>query len=459
MKFGGTSVRNKEAIERVVSIVRSRLSEKPLVVVSALAKVTRLLCQIAEEAESRHPSEVEGLLASLRDRHTSLAAELLAGSDENSGRNSLLTECLSRVNALCDSLTDFVRGVCQIGELSPRSYARIVSTGELLSSVIVSAAMNARGISCGWLDARDMVVTDSDYMSAAPDLAATEANVKRIVPEASKGVSVLLTQGFIASSAEGYVSVLGFEGSDYSAAIFGMALDAARVEIWTDVDGIRSADPRVVPDTERIARVSYEEASEMAFLGARVLHPLTIEPARKRNIPVCVLNSMNPSCAGSVVTGEKVESGPKTVSSRDDVDYLEIRSGKIMGVSAMMSAVFREICAAAVRICLVCASESLLSITMESGQPGAEAFVASLRKMFDVTLYRDKAQISVVGKDAVLVPGLADNMLHSAEKVYMMSQSPSLLSSSIVIDRENMEKAVTSLHRALFGKQPGTASE
>lgn len=453
MKFGGTSVRDKEAIERVTDIVRGRLRDKPLVVVSALAKVTRLLCLMAEEARARHSAEVDNLLASLRDRHTALAAELLSGecaAATGASDEQLLTDCFSRVNTICDDLAEFVRGVCRIGELSQRSYARIVSTGEILSSVIVSAALNARGVSCGWLDAREMIVTDAEYMSAAVDLAATEANVRRIVPEASKGVAVLLTQGFIASSADGSPSVLGFEGSDYSAAIFGMALGAERVEIWTDVDGIRSADPRIVPDTRRIAGVSYEEASEMALLGARVLHPLTTLPARKKNIPICVLNSMNPSCEGSFVTRDAEQAGPKAVAVRDDVIYLEVRSGGSAGVSALLCAVCGEAEAKAVRTCLVSVSDSLLCLTVESGKAGTEAFVEAVSGRFDVIVYRDKAQVSVIGKDVVLVPGLADKMLSCARRIYMMVNSPSLLSSSIVIDKNEVAAAASALHKALF---------
>ena len=277
MKFGGTSVRNKEAIERVISIVSNRMSENPLVVVSALSKVTRLLCEICKEAEAQHVDKVNELLADLRERHVSLAESLLSGGD-----GSRLEKCVADMGSVLDSLSEFAHGVCCIGELSPRSYARIVSTGEILSSMIIAAAMNESGLATRWLDARKMILTDCNYMSASPDLTTTEANVKRLVSEASKGVSVIITQGFIASASDGATSVLGFEGSDYSAAIFGMALDASRVEIWTDVDGIRSADPRIVSDTVCIREVSYDEASEMAFLGARVLHPLTIEPAGKR---------------------------------------------------------------------------------------------------------------------------------------------------------------------------------
>lgn len=446
MKFGGTSVKDKNAIERVISIVRGRMADKPLVVVSALAKVTRVLCGIAEEAEAQHLKEVDELLDSLRDRHTSLAVELLSGNPE------ILNNCVSEVNAVLDSLTDFAHGVCQIGELSPRSYARIVSTGEVLSSKIVAAAMNVYGLSCRWLDARKMIVTDCSYMSAVPDLAATEANVKRFVPEAAKGVSVVLTQGFIASSVEGSPSVLGFEGSDYSAAIFGMALDADRIEIWTDVDGIQSADPRKIADTHRIDRVSYDEASEMAYLGARVLHPLTIEPARRRNIPVHVLNSMSPDAPGSVVTHECADVGPKTVAVKDDIDYLEITSPKIVGVTAMFAGVFNAAETNAVKVVLAAASESKVGVTLESGQSGFEAFVQQLRKKFEVMVYKDKAEISVVGNAVVTAPGLVDKMTAAASgaNVYMMSQSPSMLSISIVVDRSAAVDIAGRIHKVIF---------
>ena len=445
MKFGGTSVKDKEAIERVISIVRERMADKPLVVVSAMAKVTRLLCSIADEAEAQHVENVESLMKSLRDSHTETAKSLLEGSGE------LLDECLAYIGVICDSLSSFVSGVCQIGELSPRSYARIVSTGELLSSTIVAASMSARGLDCRWLDARKMIITDNEYMSASPDMAATEANVKRLVQEASKGVSVVLTQGFIASSAEGWASVLGFEGSDYSAAIFGMALDAERIEIWTDVDGIQSADPHIVQCTRRITEVSYEEASEMAFLGARVLHPLTIEPARRKNIPVVVLNSKSPECEGSVVTYREVALGPKSIAVKSDIDYLEIRSEKIIGVSAMLAGIFGIVAENKVKVTLSAVSESAAGLTMDSFQPGFESMLMALRERFNVMVYRDKAEISVIGRDITLMPGIMEDMRQAADgKIYMTAQSPSRLSASMVVDRVVAEGVTKRLHKKIF---------
>ena len=275
MKFGGTSVQDEEAIRRVISIVRGRLSQHPLVVVSALAKVTRLLGEIASEAESQHEEKVKELLLQLSERHFGLAKALLSSSP------GLLDECLGDVRKHIQGLETFVGGVCQIGELSPRSHARVISMGEILSSTIISYAFNAEGISCKWIDARRMVTTDDNYLNARPDMSVTEANVKRIIGLESNGTDIILTQGFVASTAAGATSVLGFEGSDYSAAIFGMALEAERVEIWTDVDGIRTTDPRLLDGTKKIDAISYEEAAEMAAMGARVLHPLTIEQGRR----------------------------------------------------------------------------------------------------------------------------------------------------------------------------------
>lgn len=447
MKFGGTSVRNREAIQRVIGIVKGRLPQKPVVVVSALAGVTRLLCTMAEEAGMQHRDNVDGLLSDLRSRHEDLVKELVGENEEISA------SCLARIDEIIDSLRDFVNGICMIGELSPRSYASIVSTGEVLSSTIVSAAMNAFGISCRLADARKMIVTDCNYMAARPDLEASAMNIRRTMSVEAKGVSVVLTQGFIASSVVGSVSVLGFEGSDFSAAIFGMALGVDKVEIWTDVDGIRSADPRLVPDTVRISKVSYDEASEMAFLGARVLHPLTVEPARRSNIPVVVLNSMNPDCPGTEVTLEGGGLGPKSVAVRDDVAFFRIASRRPVGLTSIMSEVYRAASESRLNVLLTAGSESEVTLTAVYAEGICERFVSLLEERFDVSVFRDKAQISVIGEGVAVSPRVAEALLKSESTVRMTVQSPSLRSSSIVVDKEDIPIAMTRIHSAVFGKK------
>ncbi|MGN0202484.1 MAG: aspartate kinase [Candidatus Cryptobacteroides sp.] len=445
MKFGGTSVQDEEAIGRVISIVGSRLKEKPLVVVSALARVTKLLCTIAEESEAQHEDAVRAALSQLRERHFNLARTLL------NERPDLLENCLRDLEDRIARLERFAVGVCQIGELSRRSEARIISTGELLSSTIISYAFNARGISCHWVDARRMIITNDNYMSARPDLEITEANVKRIIGMESKGVDLVITQGFIASTPEGSTAVLGFEGSDYSAAIFAMALSASRVEIWTDVDGIRSADPRLVGNTRRIEALSYEEAAEMASMGARVLHPLTIEPARKKNIPIVVLNSRNPECKGSTVLRcDEAPDGPKSVASRSGILYIKVTSPKMEGVTAMLGRVFAPLYANRVPVTLAKATESEVYLVLPEEVDGLAPSLKSFESWADVTVYRDKALISVIGRNIVGLEGLGDKVIETSGKVYVANVSANMLSENFVIDTERLEDTLAGIHDYIF---------
>ena len=445
MKFGGTSVQDEEAIGRVISIVRSRLSEKPLVVVSALARVTRLLCAVADEAGQQNEEKVRELLVQLRERHFSLAANLLSGSPE------LLGECNRDIETLISGVANFVGGVCQIGELSPRSEARIISVGELLSSTIISYAFNASGITCHWIDARRMITTDDNYLSARPDLQVTEANVKRIVGMESRGTDLMITQGFVASTGKGATTVLGFEGSDYSAAIFGMALNAERVEIWTDVDGIRTADPRVIHDTRKIDVISYEEAAEMAAMGARVLHPLTIEPARKRNIPIRVLNSSNPSCEGSlVVRSDEAPDGPKSVAFRDGILFIRIASDKLEGVCSMLGKVSGALFARRIPVTMAKATESEVYLVIPEEWDGLEDALDEIAAWASVTVYRDKAFISVVGRNITSSEGLGDKVISVAGKVHLADVGANLMSESFVIDRERLQPTLEAVHGFIF---------
>ena len=283
MKFGGTSVANFEAITRTIFIIGGKLDQKPVVVVSALSKVTDLLYRISDAAASKDSSLTKELLAELRLRHVNLACELLA-------QNPVQKEsAITRVNAICDELDALANAVCAVGELSDRNKAIIISNGELLSSTIICFAMNAKGIRTNWIDARKMMVTNDAYLKGEPIESEIVERVPGMIADAYKGMDAVITQGFIATNLKGEQTVLGRGGSDYSASLIGMSIDAERIEIWTDVDGVRTADPRYVKNTKYLEKISFEEAAEMAHFGAKVLHPLTIEPAVKKNIPI--LNS------------------------------------------------------------------------------------------------------------------------------------------------------------------------
>ena len=295
MKFGGTSVANFEAITRTIFIIGGRLDQRPVVVVSALSKVTDLLYKISDSAAAGNAAEMEELLAQLRKRHVDLAGELLEQSP------MLMEKAVAEVSRICDELDALARAVCAVKELSDRNKAIIISNGELLSSTVICFAMNAKGIKTAWIDARKMMITNDSYLKGEPVVDEILARVPGAVSEAYQGMDAVITQGFIASNLQGKQTVLGRGGSDYSASLIGLAVDAEKIEIWTDVDGVRSADPRKVENTKYLEKISFEEAAEMAHFGAKVLHPLTIEPAVKKNIPIYVLNSMNPSGKGTAI--------------------------------------------------------------------------------------------------------------------------------------------------------------
>ena len=335
MKFGGTSVANFEAITRTIFIVGGKLDQKPVVVVSALSKVTDLLYRISDAAVSKDSNLTKELLAELRQRHLSLACELLE-------QNPVQKEsAVARVNAICDQLDALANAVCAVGELSDRNKAIIISNGELLSSTIICFAMNAKGIRTNWIDARKMMVTNDDYLKGEPVESEIVERVPGMIAEAYKGMDAVITQGFIATNLKGEQTVLGRGGSDYSASLIGMAIDAERIEIWTDVDGVRTADPRYVQNTKYLEKISFEEAAEMAHFGAKVLHPLTIEPAVKKNIPIYVLNSTNPSGKGTaILRNEFIEDGVKSVSFKENIRVINIFSMRMINTSGFLRRVF-----------------------------------------------------------------------------------------------------------------------
>ena len=448
MKFGGTSVANFEAITRTIFIIGGRLDQKPVVVVSALSKVTDLLYKISDAAAAKDLPQTRELLCQLRKRHIDLTEELLAQS-------MLKDEAVARVNELCDSLEGIAMAVCSLGELSDRNKAVIISTGEYLSSTIISYAMNAKGIRTKWIDARTMMITSESYLKGEPDMDAIAATVPGVVADAYQGMDAVITQGFVGVTSEGRPTVLGRGGSDYSASLIGMAVDAEKIEIWTDVDGVRTADPRYVPNTKSLEQISFEEAAEMAHFGAKVLHPLTIEPAVRKNIPIYVLNSMNPSGKGTaILRNELIEDGVKSVSFKENIRVINIFSTKMINTSGFLRRVFEIFSESKVSVDLISTSEANISVTVDASQ-NIDAVVAELSEFADVIVDDDKSQVSVIGKNIVKLNGMLKKTFTPLKKcnVYMISQGASFVNISFVVDREELNEVVCGLHHHLF-EQP-----
>lgn len=448
MKFGGTSVANYDAITRMISIVKGKLNEKPVVVVSALSKVTDLLYKIADQAALRNRQECGQLLDELRKRHLDLAAELLKDAPD------LERQAREKVDGICDALVSFVDAVCAVGELSPRSKAVIISNGEYLSSNIICFAMNASGIKTNFIDARRMIITDDDYLRGEPDMDAISEKVPGAVLGAYEYADAVITQGFVSATSEGEPTVLGRGGSDYSASLIGMAIDAVRIEIWTDVDGVRTADPRRVQNTRCLDKISFEEAAEMAHFGAKVLHPLTIEPAVRKNIPIYVLNSMNPGGEGTAILQSSfIEDGVKSVSCKENILVINIFSTKMINTSGFLKKVFEIFSEHKVSVDLISTSEANISVTVDASQD-IRGVVEALSSFAEVYVDMDKSQVSVIGKNIINLKGLLEQTFAPLRdcKIYMISQGASYVNISFVVDRDVLNEVVQQIHRYLFEK-------
>lgn len=448
MKFGGTSVQNSDAMSRVISIVRERLESRPIVVVSALSKITDLLYKVSDTAAANDEAGAVQYVEELRKRHLQVAEELLS-------KSNFADDAYSKINDICDSLIGFIDAVCVVGDLSPRSKARIISTGEILSSTIICFAMNAAGIKTNLVDARRMIITDDDFLKGEPDKEAISKAVPQVVEEAFKSVEAIVTQGFVSATADGETTVLGRGGSDYSASLIGMGIDAERVEIWTDVNGVMTADPRVVASPKTLKEISFEEAAEMAHFGAKVLHPMTIEPAVRKNIPIYVLNSMNPGDPGTgIFSQEKIEDGLKAISSKENIYVINIFSTKMVNTVGFLNKVFEVFSRNKVSVDMISTSEVNISVTVDSSQ-NIEGLVAELSEFATVTVDKDKAQISVIGKNLLSQPDLFADIFSTlkGKKVYMVSQGATFINLSFVVDKEICKSTLSEIHDKIFAKK------
>lgn len=446
MKFGGTSVADATAMLRTISIVESKLAQKPVMVVSACAKVTDALYNVINLAEACKQEEAADAIAALKARHMGIVDDINATLPEVNERKD--RDVRNKINRIFATLEEHLGE----GNMSECDKAVIISSGEYLSSTIIAYAMNMRGTKTHWVDARSMIITDEDFLKASPRMDILEVSTARVVKEAYAKYQTIITQGFISATEDGRPTLLGRGGSDYTASLIGMAIDADRIEIWTDVDGVRTADPRIVSNTRGLHKLSYEEATEMARFGAKVLHPLTLEPAQKKNIPVYVLNSMNPQNEGTAVLSRAcVFDGIKTLSYKENIRVINIYSMKMINTVGFMEKVFKTFARHNVSVDLLSSSEASITVTVEASQ-NVEGAVKGLSTFADVTVDRDKAQISIIGKNIIGVRGLLASVFNAVidSKIYMISQDTTYLNLSIVVDRPEMADVLKKLHQNLF---------
>src|SRR6202140_3213254 len=374
MKVGGPSVEDAKAIDRVASIAQGRLAQKPVVVVSAMAKVTDTLLTMAKAAGAGERKAALKLCRTLQERHYNTASELLG--------TAVFSDFHSELGSEFEGLDELLRGISAVGEITPRTTDHVAAFGEMLSSKIVAAAFAAHGLKGVHVDSRDILVTDSNYMEAAPQTEETNQRLQsKVMPLLDAG-QVPVMGGFIGSNRAGITTTIGRGGSDFSEAMVGAGLGAERIEIWTDVDGILTTDPRICPDARRIKVISFDEAAELAYFGAKVLHPATVLPAIQKNIPVYVLNSKNPSCEGTKITARAPRCSNifKAIALKKKITLVEIAAPRRLLVHGYLKSIFEAFDQHDVAVDVVSTSEVSVSVTAETNE-AIPALAADLAKL------------------------------------------------------------------------------
>jgi aspartate kinase len=447
MKFGGTSVGDVAAFERVFNIVSTQVEKRPVVVVSAMTKVTDALLNAFDIAKK---GDALGAFASLEpqfERHVDVASELLPLV----GPNAFTSELIYAREELEDLLMRVSRRSLPLSMLKDA----VVSYGEQLSSRLLAEVLKAKGINARQVDSRRLIVTDDEYGAAQPIWDETEKLVRLELEPLIVDGEVPIMGGFIAASKGGETTTLGRGGSDYSAALIAAALHAKELQIWTDVTGVMTCDPRICGEARTIPVLSYEEAAELAYFGAKVLHPKTIKPAVDYKIPVRVCNTFEPNEVGTMVLAASGEA-PNTIKSiahKNNITILRITSARMLGSYGFMSAVFQVFDRHRTVIDVISTSEVSVALTLDNAD-SLDQVVAELERLGEVEVERGYAVICVVGEGLRASTGLASKIFSTIEDVNiaLVSHGASSVNLTFVVKEDDAADVIKKLHGTFFGE-------
>ncbi len=457
LKFGGTSVANAENINKVASIVKlASPQNKTIVVVSALGGITDLLLQTGALA-SKGDATYKQLLQQMTQRHITTVKELLPITNQSS--------ILSLVMQQCNEIEDVCNGVFLLGELSPRTKDKIVSYGEMLSSQIISAYLSSTEVKNTWVDARTLVITDSNFTNANVDYEITNKKIHQYFSNSTE--QLFIVPGFVSADMEGYATTLGRGGSDFTAAIFGAAVGAKLVEIWTDVSGMMTADPRLVPNAKPISNISYHEAMELSHFGAKVIYPPTIQPLLRKNIPVWVKNTFAPADHGTVIEAEaKQVNGNiiRGISSINKIALLSLEGSSMVGIPGFSKRLFEALANHTINVILITQASSEHSICVGVDELNAEKAKGVIDAAFSYEIETGKVNSLLVEKDVAIIALVGDNMRshpgtsgkmfgalgRNGVNVRAIAQGSSERNISAVIASADVKKAVNVLHEEFF---------
>jgi aspartokinase/homoserine dehydrogenase 1 len=457
MKFGGTSVGDAACIARTAQIVVKAAGEAScIVVVSAMSGVTNRLIDAAQKAATGDASEGANIVKVLRSQHVAALETLITDQEARTRVAKKLDEVLAEAKRLCD-------GTALLRELSPRTLDEVSSLGERLSAPLVAAAINSLGGRSESIEATELIVTDPFHGSAEPRMKATRERAQaRLKPLLAQKIVPVVT-GFIGATADGKLTTLGRGGSDYSATILGAAMDASEVVIWTDVDGVLTADPRLVPDARTIPVISYREAAELAYFGAKVLHPKTLNPVMEAGITVWIRNSFAPERRGTKITpeGHSIGGGVKALTAIRDVALIAVGGPGIVGLPDVVGRTFSTTAELRANVLLISQSSSQNDICFIVTASDAARTVEALRKEFahdlahhkveHVTVVNNIAIVAVVGENMRGTPGVAGRTFAALGRedvnLIAIAQGSSESNISFVVEEQAVKKALIATHR------------
>jgi len=447
MKFGGTSVGSAERFRGVLDIVnRSHKADKQtVVVVSAMSGVTNSLIAAANKAVHRDLKGALTLLTDVTDQHIYAIESLFVKSEHS-------MHLLKEIQAYFNELEILFKGISYLGELTTRSLDAVSGMGELLSSKILAAYAADQGMPAVWLDARQFLITDRNFGKANPQWDKLTQKTQEIIAPLLQAGKVVITQGFIGATEDGASTTLGRGGSDFSASIIGVALESEEIQIWTDVDGMMTADPRVVSEAIVLDEVSFEEASELAYFGAKVLHPMTIAPAVEKNIPVRILNTMRPDKKGTIIKST-VESDSIicAIACKKGINAFFVTSPRMLMAHGFLTRVFEVFDKHQTSIDLIATSEVSISVTTDRADT-IEQIAADLKEYGQVRVLSNASIVTVVGRQFREKSGIAGQVFDALRNVniMMISGGASDINLSFVVVDGEADKAMRQLHAAFF---------
>lgn len=451
MKFGGTSVEDAASVERVAGIIRDRLALRPVVVVSAMGKTTRHLLEAAEASAAGDRATTVQIVANIRERHSREAGTLVRE------RSRPVFGLLDRY---FEELMKLLEGLAILGEVPPRGLDKILSYGELISSAVIADALAERGVPARLMDSREFIKTDDRYGDASPLTELTIAAVQEALNPALNADLTPVIQGFIGSTRNGATTTLGFEGSDYTATLVGAALDASDIQIWKDVPGLMTADPRIFPGARTVRSCSFIEAAELTHFGAKVLHPKAIYPAAEKNIPVHIYNSRQPNSTGTHITavGPQCSNMIKSIAYKRPVTILKLNTGGSGTARPAFDSGLRTLVEIFGRrrltpfLATVSGSNVTFALDTELFKRAGVSLLDEVAAVGKFEVTDNRAIISVVGENLTGRHGAAIRAFEGGghPELHLILYGSSPITMSLIVSEESVEEEIARLHSVFF---------